>query len=496
MVRTAVVGIDVGTSGCKSVLVGDDGTLLATFRRSYPTFRDRDGAVTQDPHDWLAAVERTVRGCAAAAGGRRITALGITAPAHNAVLLDSAGVPLQATLLMSDARPDAIAAALRARIGSRFFRTTYVELTSGWTFPQLVWIRRARPMVWRRLRTILVEKDFIRFALTGELATDASDAAGTALYDQRRGGWSEPLLREAAIDPEQLPPIRGSLEIGGELTPRAARRLGLTPGIPVAIGATDTAAELVSVGAVDEGAALVKIASTGTVVGVSRKARPDRRLLTYPHALPGRYYTLAATNTATTALGWLARAVLNKNPGDDLRWVDAIAREAPPGSDGLVFLPFLDGERSPYWDRSLRGAFLGLSSIHRRPHLVRALLEGIAFALRDCRDVMREDGFGVARPYFTGGGMASEQWRAILASVLGTRGVITEAAGPSYGAALIAAAAAGVAPAQSGLPRSRPSGEVVRPVRAWVDRYDSHFAIYRAAVRELTPTAHRIAATS
>jgi xylulokinase len=351
--------------------------------------------------------------------------------------------------------------------------------------------------LWLRLRRVLVGKDYVRFKLTGEGATDPSDAAGTALYDQGRAVWSAELCAEAGIETAILPPIKPATAIGGRLTGTWARLLGLPAGTPVAVGATDTAAELVSVGAVEAGDAIVKIASTGTVVGVTGHLQPHPALLAYPHAVPERWYTVAATSTAATAFMWLRELLFagdHPSFADAYHRMDEMAGRVPPGSDGLLYLPFLEGERSPYWDEDRRAAFLGLSSSHTRDHLCRAVLEGVALSLRACREVMTHAGIAVEHPVYAGGGMASTVWRTILASVLGLEGTLAEPQGPAVGAAYLAAASIGVPPAINGRIEARPRLSPLKPVTAWMPVYDELFTAYSEAVLATADVSHRLAA--
>jgi xylulokinase len=494
--RPGFVGIDVGTSGCKAVLLGADGRCAATAWRSYPTRRRVDGEVTQNPADWLRAAAQVTRDCTAAAPGMTVEALSVTGPAHAAALVGENGKVLQRALLALDSRPTDVAADLQRQLGASFFERTRVALTPGWTLPQLAWLRRQLPASeWSRIRLVLVQKDFVRYRMTGTSATDPSDAAGTAMMDQRSLSWDDDLVAEAGIAPEALPPIESAFAVGGGLTAGWARETGLRRGTPVAIGGTDTVAELISLDAVAPGDSLVKIASTGTVVAVAEVPRPHRLLLTYPHGLPGLWYTCAATNTAAAAFTWLRQLAFDAVPDrpDGYARITRVAARAPAGSAGLIFLPFLDGERCPFWDSQLRGAFLGLSAAHGAHHLARSVLEGVAYSLRSCRDLMHETGHEVRSPYLTGGGVASSLWRSILASALAQKGRLADPQGPGVGAALIAAAATRGGwddPDRLKLHRS------VRSVPAreeWVETYDSAYAIYADAAERLTPVSHELA---
>jgi xylulokinase len=265
-----------------------------------------------------------------------------------------------------------------------------------------------------------------------------------------------------------------------------ARKFGLRQGTPVAVGATDTAAELVSVGSVQPGSSLVKIASTGTVVVVAAEPRPDQRLLTYPHAIPGTWYHLAATSTAATSYTWLRQAAFGVSPREGFsaayEEMNRLATRVSPGSDALIFLPFLEGERTPFWNSELRGAWLGLSSAHRRGHLARSVLEGVAFSLQDGRRVLEDVGLRLATPALGGGGMTSRLWERIVVSVLNVASRVVTPQGPAVGAAMIAAAAAGGEQTDLST-RLAPIGQVrkVVPDPHWAEAYARIYPAYRAA---------------
>ena len=493
--QDVTIGVDVGTSGCKAIALGRSGHVLHTAQAGYPTVRTVAGEVTQRPDDWLTAVRTTLAECATSVDGQEVVGVGITAPAHAAVICDEMGEPLAPSLLAFDARPSQAAALLKARYGNALFETTYVDLSAGWTLSQMAWLKEQAPELWPRIRWLLTQKDWIRYRLTGVALIDASDAAGTAMIDQAAGAWLEPVCSDLGLSLDQLPPIVTSTTPGGQLTAEWASATGLPEGTPIVVGATDTAAELVSVGAVGAGASLVKIASTGTVVGVSAEPIVDRRLLTYPHPVPGQWYSLAATNTATVAYQWLRETVFAAPAGPPTVTYEDINRRAarvPPGAEGVLFLPFLEGERTPYWDAHLRAAFMGLSSAHGRDHLARAVLEGVALALRGCRDVMEAAGLPIRRPFLAGGGTTSELWRTILVSALGGPGVLADPQGPAVGAAILAMAAG--ARSADEIVQKVPSPRVlsVDPIDDWISTYDSLHDTYRLAAEAITNVSHQL----
>jgi xylulokinase len=491
MSPVAFIGIDVGTSACKTVLVDEFGQVIHSHVSSYPTRRTTSGEVTQRPADWLRAVQSGLRSCAAELRGHHVEAIAVTAPAHVAVLADEAGRPLLPALLAFDQRPAAAAARLRLRYGEELFRRTFVELTAGWTLSQLSWLRETFPSVWPRIRWLLTQKDWIRFSLTGFVGIDSTDAAGTAMMDQRRREWIIPICADVGLSSEQLPPILDATSPAGSLSASWARRTGLRAGIPFAAGATDTAAELLSVGAVSPGTSLAKIASTGTFVAVTVEPVIDRRLLIYPHPNPGLWYVLGATNTAATAYQWFCRTALalEEHPRIEYEAMDRLASKAPPGAAGVLFIPFLEGNRTPHWDPDLRGAFLGLSSAHGPTHLARAVLEGVCYAIADCRDAVVGSGTSAGRPFLGGGGIASQLWRDILIAVLGTPAWLVSPQGPAIGAAVIAAHLGSSGPIRPWPPQHR---RIIRPRRSWAQRYANLRPIYQAAVERIAEPSHRL----
>lgn len=488
--HAAWLGIDVGTSRCKVAVIDDRGRVLSEGSSAIPTRRQPDGEVSQRPDDWLRAV-RSAAASAVAQVSNRIEAISITAPAHVAVLADRRGRPLAPALLAFDSRPAEVAAELRNLYGPGLFATTYVRLTAGWTFAQLAWLRAQEPSWWPAVRSVLPQKDWVRRAMTGITATDPTDAAGTGLYDQRAGHWVSGLIDDLTLERNALPPITHPLAPGGGVGRAWARALGVRVGTPVVVGATDTATELVSVGATASGNGIVKVASTGTVVVVTSQPVPDPRLLTYPHAVDGHWYSVGATNAATVSLQWLRESVFgraDRAPAYAYEEMDDLAGRVAPGAGGVLFLPHLQGDRTPSWDASARGAFLGLSSAHDRRHLARAVLEGVAFSLRACRDTLSEVGLETAVPYLTGGGMSSRVWRSIVTAALGQNGRHSEAQGPAIGAALLAARANG----QPELTSSAPVRTIAYR-RSWADDYDRAYQRYRMATVAIAPINHAIA---
>jgi xylulokinase len=490
-----LIGIDAGTSACKAVLVDGDLEVKATSRASYPTSRTLNGSVTQDAFDWLGAVETTLRDLVGACNPADIAAVGLTAPAHNVVLVGANGEPLAPVVLWSDTRSAEVANELQSALGEALRARAFVSLGPSWTLAQLAWLHVTQPALWPRIRWVLPAKDFIRFRMGGRAVTDPSDAAGTAMYDQVAGTWMAEAIDATGLSPDALPPIEAATSLAGAVDAAYASRTGLPVGTPLAVGATDTAAELVALGPSHAGTSLVKIASTGTVVVVSREAHPDPRVLTYPHALASRWYTVAATNTAATAYTWLRDVLLGapaSEPPHLYETLNRVASKADPGAGGVLFLPFLEGERCPLWDPHARAAFLGLSSWHSRGHLCRAVLEGVALSLRSCRDLLADLALEPRLPCLAGGGTASGVWVDILVSMLGEDCTVIEPQGPALGAAILAGMAVGTLAE----PPKREPTRTVTPRSGWMATYDSLYETYQRACEPIRSISHELAALS
>ena len=462
------LGVDAGSSGCKTVLVDGTGTVVASSSQRYPTRRLAGGVVEQDPSDWLSAFQSSVREVTSVIDGRRVQAIGVTAPAHNAVLLGADDQPIAPVILWSDRRCTGIAEEQRTQWGEELLRRALVDLSHCWTLPQLAWSRANRPDVWSRTRRLLFGKDYVVHALTGAYCTDASDAAGTAFYDQRASGWMTDLLDDIGVPLDWLPEVRPATDVVGGLQPSIAAQCGLVAGTPVVMGVTDTAAELVSLGALKPCDGLVKIATTGTVVIVGRHAEGRPGVISYPHPEPGLWYSLAATNSAGASLAWLCSLFGDPLVAGDSR--PELAESVPAGADGLVFLPYIDGARS---DRNMEfGAFVGLNAAHGQEHLFRALLEGVAFSLAECWEYLGGTSPMPDRPFLTGGGLRNPVWVGIVLAVLDRPGRRVPAGEPATGVARLAGKGTGmsIAPPQA-YEIDKPGEEVVEKLAEARTRY-------------------------
>lgn len=442
-----LVGLDIGTTGARAVAVRPSGEVAAEAGAAYPVLTPRPGWSEQRPQDWVEGAAAALRSVTKQAGGE-VAALGLTGQMHGSVFLDAACEVIRPALLWNDQRTHRQAAAITEQVGERrLLELTGNPALTGFQAPKLLWLRDQEPEAYSRVAAVLLPKDHVRLWLTGERLTDASDASGTLLLDLRRRTWSDELLDRLELPREWFPTVLESPEPAGRLRRDVAADLGLPPGIPVAAGAGDNAAAAVGTGIVREGLVSSSVGTSGVVFAHTDQARPDPsgRLHAFCHAVPGAYHLMGVTLAAGGSLQWWLTALAEAAPDLDYDRLAGLAAGVPPGSEGLLFLPYLSGERTPHLDPFARGAWFGLTGRHGLGHLTRALMEGVALSLRECLDLMLAVGVEVGEIRVTGGGARSPLWRQLQADVYGMEVRRPSAEeGPAYGAALLAGVAAGV----------------------------------------------------
>ena len=439
----ALIGLDVGTTGVRALAIDTKGNVLAGAAEEYPLSIPRPGWTEQDPETWWAASQAVLSAVAAAAKTKPI-ALGLTGQMHGSVFLDAADAVIRPALLWNDQRTAQQCQTMTEAVGEeRLLRITGNVAITGFQAPKILWLRDEEPANYDRVRAVLLPKDFVRLRLTGDRATDASDASGTLLLDLHARDWSSEILSRLEIPDEWLPSVHEGSQTTGTVTPRIAASLGLPQGLAVAAGGGDNAAAAVGNGIVRPGAVSSSIGTSGVVFAFSDAPRADGRgrLQAFCHAFPGAYHVMGVTLSAGASFRWWRDAGAGAIGYDELT---RLAAQAPPGSDGLLFLPYLAGERTPHLDPKARGAFVGLHLGHGPAHLARAVMEGVVYSLRDCLDLVRELGVPVTEIRATGGGARSKLWRQLQADVFGLpihRNRIDE--GPAFGAALLAGVSCG-----------------------------------------------------
>src|SRR5438105_4224529 len=447
-----LLGIDVGTGGSRALVIDDAGRITSSATVEHVPFASpQTGWAEQDPRDWWRAATLAIRDVISKNDVRPegISASGYAGQMHGAVLLDQHDEVLRPSIIWCDQRTSAQCAAITEKIGA----TRLIELTcnpalTGFTLPKMLWVRELEPELWRQVRTVLLPKDYVRLRLTGDKATDVADASGTLLFDVARRKWSQAMLAATEIDEALLPRVYESPEITGVVSSVGAAATGLRAGTPVVGGGGDQAAGAVGMGIVRPGTVSATIGTSGVVFAASDKPAldPKGRVHTFCHAVPERWHVMGVTQGAGLSLRWYRDqfGAGNEDGRDSYDRLTEEAARAPAGSDGLLWAPYLMGERTPHLDPHARAALVGLAASHARAHVVRAILEGVAFSLRDTFEIFAEMNVPVGRVRLGGGGARSALWRQIQADVYGRAVETVEAEeGAAYGAALLAGVGAG-----------------------------------------------------
>jgi xylulokinase len=479
---TVCIGLDVGTTGVKAVAVTPEGDVAARAERGYAFATPRPGWSEQDPAVWWDATRAALRDL----GGHEVAGVGLSGQMHGLVALDTAGDVLRPAILWNDQRTGAECAEIERRLGlERLIALTGNRALPGFTAPKLLWLRRHEPDTFGRIARVMLPKDHVRLRLTGEWATDVADASGTLLLDVARRRWSDEMLDALELPGDWLPPALESPAASGA----ASGPCGTVPeGTPVAAGAGDCAAAALGVGVCRPGALSVVLGTSGVVFAAlpGFVAEPEARVHVFCHAVPGAWHAMGVMLSAAGSLQWFHDVAA---PGMPFEGLMAEAERWPPGADGLLFLPYLSGERTPYADPDARGAFVGLELRHDRGALARAVLEGVAFGLRDSLELLRGLGVEAATVRVSGGGARSPLWRRVVASVLGLPVETTAVEeGSAFGAALLGGVAAGVfADVDDAVDRCVRVGETTEPDPAWTAAYAEAYPRYRALYPALHP---------
>jgi xylulokinase len=488
-----LIGVDVGTTGVRAVAIDEQGRVLTEASAGYGFETPRPGWSEQDPRHWSHATQAVLRELAPKVGGG-VAGLGLTGQMHGAVFLDRHGEVIRPAILWNDQRTAAECEEIEAAVGAQRLRAiTGNPALTGFQAPKVLWLRKHEPGHYERIARLLLPKDYIRLLLTGETVSDASDAAGTLLFDLKQRRWSSEILTALQLPVAWLPEVMESPAPSGRIRESIAARLGLSPGIPVAAGAGDNAAAAIGTGIIGEGLLSCSVGTSGVLFAHSDRPRvdPSGRLHAFCHAVPGAYHLMAVTLSAGGSLRWWRDLVAPNQSYDDLA---AEAAAIEPGAEGLIFTPYLTGERTPHLDPKARGMFTGLTVRHGRPHLTRAVMEGVGFSLRDGLEIIRELGVLVGEIRLTGGGARSPLWRQMLADIFAVPLTFLPAAeGPAFGAALLAGVAAGVFGDVSDACRHLPSsGIVIEPDGGRSARYAQLYQAYRQLYPATQHLMHRL----
>lgn len=485
------IGIDSSTTATKALLMDEAGNVLGVASSEYSYETPHPLWSEQSPHLWWDATRASIRDVLAKTGAdpKQVQGIGLTGQMHGLVLLDENGEVLRPAILWNDQRTAVQCDAMRLKLGrERLIGITGNDALTGFTAPKILWVQEHVPEVWKRARHVLLPKDFVRYKLTGAFMMDRADGAGTILFDLAKRDWSPEVLSALDIPAALLPPTCEGTDVTGGLLPGAASELGLPAGIPVFGGGGDQAASAVGTGAVRAGVVSVSLGTSGVVFATtdSPSIEPEGRLHAFCHSVPGRWHLMGVMLSAAGSLRWHRDTFA---PGSAYDALLKPAESIAAGSDGLFFLPYLTGERTPHPDPLARGAFIGLTVRHSLAHLTRSVLEGVSFGLRDSFELMKRSGLqDAAQVRVTGGGARSPLWRQILADILQAEVVtVNTSEGAAYGAALLAATGAGVF---SSVERACEAAiRVTGSTEPGADgaRYDERYLVYRELYPRLAP---------
>jgi xylulokinase len=489
------LGLDIGTSGVRVILVRRAGDVVASATSSLTLSTPRPGWAEQDPEDWWKASIAAITAATAKAPNERVLAVGISGQMHSSVFLDRGGQVIRPALLWCDGRTTRQCDEITRRVGGEGKLQALVSnpALEGFTLPKILWLRDCEPAAYARLATVLLAKDFIRYRLTGALATEPSDASGTLMFDPIGMQWSDDVLAAVDIPRDLLPGVGGSADVLGRVHGGAATATGLAAGTPVVGGGADNACGAAGVGVVSEGDCVASWGTSGTVLAPTNEpiVEPGLRAHTFCHVAPSLWYVMGVVLSAGGAFSWYRDQFARELAGaaDSAALLDAEAATSPPGAEGLTFLPYLQGERTPHRDAAARGAFLGLTLAHTRAHLTRAVLEGICFALRDSVSLLQSLGLATTALLLTGGGARSSFLRQLQADVYGLPvATVNREEGPAYGAALLAAVGAGAYPDLASATRATLARDAgLRPNAEAHRAYDSAYARFQRAFAAARP---------
>lgn len=501
-----LIGIDVGTSGTKTVLFDERGKALASHTVEYPLHTPNPGWTEQDPEDWWNAAVQSIQAVLKQSGvpAGEVKGIGLSGQMHGSVFLDESRKVVRPAILWNDSRTAEECAEITRTLGAdRLIQLASNPALTGFTAPKAVWLKNHEPENFKRTRTLFLPKDYVRYRLTGEIAMEVSDAAGTLLFNVRERSWCSEILKGLGIPLEWMPKIFESTDVCGTITSATARLTGLKEGTPVVGGGADNACGATGTGVVVEGRVLSSLGTSGVILAPSASPQtdPEGRAHTFCHSVPHMWYLMGVVLSAGMSLRWYRdvladseRAQAQAEGRDPYDVLTALAAQAPVGSEGLIFLPYLTGERTPLKDPYARGGFIGLTIRHQRQHLIRAVLEGITFAMRDSLEIFRALGVEIQEIRATGGGAKSAFWRQLQADVYGCEiAVIGSDQGPAFGAAIMAGVGSGV---YQSIPEACDAIiQVVQrtePGGARVKEYNDYYAVYHSLYPGIKAACHTL----
>jgi xylulokinase len=491
-----LLGIDVGTGGTRAVLLNEAGRVLGAATAEHAEMVSPQlGWAEQDPRDWWRAARAAMKDCLTHTNTNvgEIAAIGLSGQMHGLVMLDAAGEVVRPALIWCDQRTEEECRAITERVGAkRLIDLVANPALTGFTLPKIWWVRKHEPEAWSRVRSVMLPKDHVRFKLTGARTTDVADASGTLMFDVVNRRWSAEMLEASNLQPEILPQVFESPEITGRVSRDGSMASGLREGTPVVAGGGDQAAGAVGMGIVEPGNVSATIGTSGVVFAAtsSPMVEPKGRIHTFCHAIPRRWHVMGVTQGAGLSLRWF-RDQFGAGASYDALMKEAAA--APPGADGLLWAPYLMGERTPHLDPNARGALVGLTAQHTRAHVIRAILEGVAFSLRDTFTIFRDLGVPVKSIRLGGGGARSPLWQQIQADIYGMPvELVTADEGAAYGAALLAGVGAGIWPSVDAACKTAVHvAKKLEPIPKNADLMNRRYEEYRKLYPALRQIDHR-----
>lgn len=501
-----LIGLDVGTSGTKTVLFDETGKALDSVTEEYPLHTPNPGWTEQDPADWWNAAKNTLKAVVAQSGvnASEIKGIGLSGQMHGSVFMDEGRNVVRPAILWNDGRTANECEEITQALGeARLLQLASNPALTGFTAPKAVWLKNREPENFKKTRTLFLPKDYVRFRLTGAIAMEVSDAAGTLLFNVKERAWSNDILDALGIPREWMPKVFESTDVCGTITAEVAKETGLKEGTPVVGGGADNACGATGTGVVRQGRVLSSIGTSGVILAPSEthQVDPEGRIHTFCHSVPNMWYMMGVILSAGMSLRWYRdvvadseRAEGERSGRDPYDIITQQAASAPVGAEGLIFLPYLTGERTPHKDPYARGGFIGLTIRHQREHLARAVLEGITFALRDSLEIARSLGVDIQEIRATGGGAKSAFWKQLQADVFGCEiATIGSDQGPAFGAAIMAGVGAGV---YKSIPEACDAViqvvERTAPDAARAQEYDEYYQVYRALYPGIRDSCHTL----
>ena len=434
-----VLGVDFGGGASKATLIDESGKVIATATAEYPTFYGEGGKAEQDPQDWYEAACKNIRAVLQGIDSKDVKCLCFDAATHTAVLMNENGDPVCNSVYWTDTRCIKEKAYLAENFGEEIFEKCKHTVDTIWSLPEIMYVKNNFPEIFKTVKKVAFAKDFVRGKFTGDFVTDYIEAQGSMLFDFDKKEWDTHLLSLVSLKEENMPKIVSPLERVGQICVEAAKDSGLAVGTPVICGATDTAMEVFAAGGVNKREITLKLATAGRICVVSDKCFPDKNIINYSHLKEGLYYPGSATKSCAASLRWFRDAF-----GGSFEEFSAQAETVPVGSNGLIFHPYLTGELTPHANPMLKGSFIGVSAEHTKVHFARAVMEGVAMSLLDCKKYLEKQGVAIGeKAYIIGGGAKSRVWRQIVADALNLTLIQTENNDSSFGSAMCAGIAAG-----------------------------------------------------